>query len=137
MSQRNIRLFFTTGLLLLSMFAFGFAGDRARPNWDSFGKQLVIALNTPNTGLQVSAMQRIIQYADSLDVYGARYAVMDIFLQSENAHIRRLALVTLNKINSRFDLGYLQLHYPYEKDTMIKKHIAAVLLDAGWDVPGQ
>ena len=137
MLHRNHRRLLSTGLLLLSFFAFGFAGENAKPDWNKFGKQLVIALNSQNTGLQISAMQRIIRYADSLDVYAARYAVMDIFLESENTKVRQLALATLHKINSRFDLGYLQLHYPYEENDVIKKQIAAVLLDSGWNLPAQ
>ncbi len=123
------------GLMVMAFLAVSFAGSKPRTDWKKFSQQLLVALQSENTGLQASAMQRIIQYFDSLDIYQARYPVMDIFLKSDNPQVRQLALVTLHKIHSRFDLGYLQLHYPFEKDQVIKNQIAAVLLSSGWHLP--
>lgn len=135
MLHSKYRRLFVSTLLLLSFFAFGFAGDKANAKWAKFSEQLVKAVKSPNSGVRASAIQHMIRYYDSLDVYAARYDLMDLFLKSDNPGMRRLSLVAMHKINSRFDMGYLQLHYPYEKDNSIKSQIAAVLHDTGRYVP--
>lgn len=138
MLHSNYRRLFVTSLLLLNFFAFGFAGDKAKAkSWSEFSKQLIEAVQSPNVGVHASAIQQMIQYYDSLDIDAARYDIMDLFLKSDNQGVRQLALVALHKINNNFDMGYLQLHYPYEKDEVIKNQLASVLQDTGRQIPRQ
>lgn len=129
--------FFVTTLLLLSFFVLAFAGDKDKTDWPEFSTQLLEAVKSQNTGIHASAMQQMIQYYDSLDIDAARYDIMDLFLKSDNQGVRQLALVALHKINNNFDMGYLQLHYPYEKDEVIKNQLASVLQDTGRQIPRQ
>ncbi len=106
------------------------ADEPADVNWDQFSKGLTMALKSDNLGVKLSAMQLVIKYGDKVDVRNARYDVMDTFLDSKDRRIRRLALVTLSKINNTFDLGLLERQIKFEDDSVIKNQIVAVLIAA-------
>ncbi len=106
------------------------ADEPADVNWDQFSKGLTMALKSDNLGVKLSAMQLVIKYGDKVDVRNARYDVMDTFLDSKDRRIRRLALVTLSKINNTFDLGLLERQIKFEDDPVIKNQIVAVLIAA-------
>ncbi|HEM48992.1 MAG TPA: hypothetical protein ENO27_02160 [Caldithrix sp.] len=99
-------------------------------NWDRFSEGLKMALKSDNLGVKLSAMQLVIKYGDKVDVTAARYDVMDSFLYSKDRRVRRLALVTLAKINNTFDMGLLERQIKFEDDPVIKNQIAAVLIAA-------
>ena len=106
------------------------ADEPADVKWDQFSEGLVQALQSENTGLQLSAMQMVIRYGDKVDVKAARYDVMDTFLYSKDRRVRQLALVALSKINNTFDMGLLERQIGFENDPVIKNQIAAVLIAA-------
>jgi len=106
------------------------ADEPAEVNWDKFSDGLVMALQSDNIGVKLSAMQMVIKYGDKVDVVKARYDVMDTFLYSKNRKERQLALIALYKINNVLDMGLLERQYQFEEDPVIKNQIAAVLIAA-------
>ncbi len=135
MLRSTHRNFIVAGFVLLFLLSFGFAQEAKTPDWKSFSKQLVKSVKSENEGVRISAMQQIIRFSDSVKVTSARYVVMEKFLTAKDRGVRQLALVTLYKIGNWFDMGYLQLHYPYEKDPVLKHQIAAILIAKGREIP--
>ncbi|NOX88196.1 MAG: hypothetical protein GXO77_04155 [Calditrichaeota bacterium] len=135
MLRSTYRNFIVAGFVLLFLLSFGFAQETRTPDWKKFSKQLVKSVKSENEGVRISAMQQIIRFSDSVKVTNARYAVMKNFLSAKDHGVRQLALITLYKIGNWFDMGYLQLHYPYEKDPLLKRQIAAILIAKGRRIP--
>ncbi len=96
-------------------------------NWDAFSVNLVKAIKSGHPGLQQSAMQRIIQYADNLDVEDAVWTISQISRFDNDSRVRRLAMVTLYNIKSDKALAYIGQNLKLEKDQTIKKHGCCML----------
>ncbi|MEJ2052888.1 MAG: hypothetical protein P8X42_03120 [Calditrichaceae bacterium] len=103
-----------------------FAGDR-KVNWDAFSVNLVVAMKSKNPGLQQAAMQRIIQYTDSLDITDAVYDIALIFGFHNNPKMRRLAMVTLSKINTNHSLNYLCRFLKFENNQAIRNQCCLII----------
>ena len=97
-------------------------------DWKSFSKNLVMAIKTPNTGLQVSAMQLIITYAEKLDVSDATLDLVRLYRTHKNERVRQIALVTINEINNDWATGIVKRDYAFEKSQSIKKMMAAIIV---------
>lgn len=103
-----------------------FAGDR-KVNWDAFSTNLVVAIKSNHQGLQESAMQRIIQYSDSLIVTDAVYDIALVFRFDKNSQMRRLAMVTLSKINTDQSLSYLCQYLKYEENPSVRQQCCGII----------
>lgn len=112
------RSFVTLGILVLT--GMTFANDT---NWKSFSKNIVIALQSENPGLQQSAMQMVIKYGDRLNVKDAVFDVMRVFRNHPNTRVRRLALITLTKMNSNWANYFLTRQIRFEKVASIKRQL--------------
>ena len=129
-------------LMLFILYSFSFAQTTPeKTDWIAFSENLVIAVKSGHPGLQQSAMQRIIQYKDKLDVSDAVYEIGQIFRFDENPQMRRLAMVTLNAINTDKALATVSEYLKYEDEFCIKKQgccvlNAYVLAKASQDVDG-
>jgi hypothetical protein len=104
-------------------------GNERKVNWEAFGANLVVALKSNHPGLQESAMQRIIQYSENLDVTDAVYDIALIFRFDDNSQMRRLAMVTLSKINTDHSLSYLCQYLKYEENSSIRKQCCCIIKD--------
>lgn len=125
--MKHFKLFlvlFLTGLL--SFVSTGFAGDH-QVNWDAFSKNLVVAIKSGHPGLQQAAMQRIIQYSDKLDVEDAVWHIAQIFRFNDNPRFRRLALVTLYKINTDKAMKYVNRYIKLEPDKCLQRQGCCIL----------
>ena len=111
-------------LLTSTIFAEG-----RKVNWEAFSTNLIVALKSNHPGLQESAMQRIIRYSDSLDITDAVYDIALIFRFDSNPGMRRLAMVTLSKINTDHSLGYLCQYLKYEDNSSIRKQCCCIIRD--------
>lgn len=131
MKRSNLTIAFVAVAILIFSLSTVFAQESANVDWKAYSKSLVKAVKSSNEGVKFSAMQQIIRYADKVSVSPARYEVMDIFLTSNNRQVRRLALVTLYKINNSLDMGLLERQIKFEKDPVIKRQIAAILFETG------
>lgn len=96
-------------------------------DWQAFSKNLVKALATPNEGLQLSAMQQIITYADKLDVDDAVFDIMRFYRDHKNEKVRQLALTTLYKTQNKWAMGFLRLAVRFEKSPLLKRQIYKIL----------
>ena len=74
-------------------------------------------------------MQRIIRYSDSLEVTDAIYDIALIFRFDNNPQMRRMAMVTLSKINSDYSLNYLCQYLKYEDNPSIRKQCCCIIRD--------
>ncbi len=113
-------------LLAMTLISTGFAQE-GKVDWEMFGENLMWGLTSENEGLQRSAMQFIIKYADSLDINEASPDVYQIFSSHENPKVRQLALVTLYKMNCVWCLKNLVDDIYKETDPIIRHQIAAIL----------
>jgi hypothetical protein len=109
-------------LLISNIFA-----ESRKINWNAFSANLIVAVKSNHSGLQQSAMQRIIQYADSLNVTDAVYDIALIFRFDKNTQMRRLAMVTLSKINTDYSLNYLCRFLKYENNPSIQKQCCCII----------
>lgn len=125
--MKYLNLFSALLLAVILVFATaGFAGEH-QVNWDAFSKNLVEAIKSGNPGLQQSAMQRIIQYSDKLDVEQAVWHIAQIFRFDDNSRFRRLAMVTLYKINSDKAIYYVNKYIPKESEECLKRQDCCIL----------
>ncbi|MEJ2634337.1 MAG: hypothetical protein P8184_03470 [Calditrichia bacterium] len=117
-------------VLILGFFLLAWSNDQAQErkvNWDAFSKNLVMALATPNEGLQQSAMQMIIRYSDNLNVDGAIFDIVRIFRNHKNPQVRRLAMVTIYKMQHGWAMDFLKRNLKFEKDETIRKHCCCMV----------
>ena len=98
-------------------------------NWEAFSENLVKAIKSGHPGLQQSAMQRIIRYADSLDIKDAVYPLVQIFRFDDNDKVRRLAMVALAKINTDHAISYLYKYMKFEENVMIRHQCVCIIND--------
>ncbi|MFC2088097.1 hypothetical protein ACFLSX_00715 [Calditrichota bacterium] len=113
-------------ILIVSMFTLvtsTVAKDK-QENWEKFSQSLVETIKSQNDGLKQSAMQRIIQYSDKLDVKEAAFDIYNVYRWHNNDNVRRLALVAL--YNTKYDWAMNQIvkdikieHSPALKRQMI------------------
>ena len=115
-------------ILILLLSSDIFAGN-GKVNWDAFSTNLVVALKSNHPGLQESAMQRIIRYSDSLEITDGIYDIALIFRFDDNPQMRRLAMVTLSKINTDYSLSYLCQYLKYENNQSIRKQCCCIIRD--------
>ena len=126
--MKRTKVFFSTLLLIAVMSQTSLLMAQEREvNWKAFSVNLVKALKSDNPGLQQSAMQRIIRYADKLDVDAAVYDIANIFRFDKNSRVRRLAMVTLSSINSDKSMEYLSKYLKYEEEKSIKKQACCII----------
>ncbi|OGB60352.1 MAG: hypothetical protein A2Y94_01160 [Caldithrix sp. RBG_13_44_9] len=105
-----------------------FAQER-QVNWEAFSKNLVMALGTTNTGLQLSAMGMIIRYSDKLQVDDAVFDIMRIYRLNKDPQVRILALVALHKIQNEWSMYCLKSNMKFETDERVKQMCSFVLND--------
>ena len=125
--MKYLRCIAVFSLCILFLFAAFAQAQTRQVNWEAFSVNLVKAIESGHPGLQQSAMQRIIQYADYLNVDEAIYEIGQIFRFNENSKIRRLAMVALFKINNDEALQVLARYMPLEEDSSIKNQGCCIL----------
>jgi len=101
--------------------------DATEAQWDVFSKNLVSALNSDNEGVRNSAMRLVIQYHSKVNVKDAMITVMRIYNNSDSENVRRMAVLTLSKMNSNYAMNYLKLSEKYERSESVQRTIKAVL----------
>ncbi|NIV95503.1 hypothetical protein GWN42_22610, partial [candidate division KSB1 bacterium] len=103
--------------------------DTQKPDWSAFSKNLVRAMKTPCEGLQLSAMQQIITYADNLHTDSAVFEVMRFYRNHQDDRVRVLALNTLHRMKNKWAMGFLRVLVEDEKSEVVKRHIYFILAD--------
>ena len=100
-----------------------------KTDWNAFSKNLVKAMASENVGLQMSAMQQIITYAENLDVSDAVFDVVSVYRNHKNEQVRKLALTTLYKMNNGWAIDFLAREVRFEKSPQLKKQIYQILCE--------
>jgi hypothetical protein len=98
-------------------------------NWDLIGENLVVGIQSGNPGVQQAAMRLIIQYADKLNVNDAERELMRIYRFSDDTNMRRLALVTLHKIESEYAIDFAKRNLKFETNEKVLKLSEAAICD--------
>lgn len=121
--------FFTSMLaLLLTLMSFSFGGTKYDGvEWGKFSSNIEVALNSENTGLKQSAIHMLYKYTEYLNVKNAVNEVMEEYVYSNDQQTRKLALVTLYKMQDEWALALLKSNNRFEKDESIKKCVDSIV----------
>jgi hypothetical protein len=95
--------------------------------WEMFSQNLVRALASGNDGVQQAALRMIIQHADFVQVDEALPDIVRIYQTSNDEALRRMAVVTLGKVQSEWAIEYLRRAERFEKSPVLRNQIRAVL----------
>lgn len=98
-----------------------------KTNWKSFSKNLVTAIKSGNTGLQVSAMQLVIKWGDRINVSGAALDLVKLYRKHENEKVRQIALVTINAMNNDWAAGIAIRDLAFEDSERMKRMMVAII----------
>ncbi len=102
------------------------ASDKAI-NWKLVSKNLVRSLASDNEGLRQSAMHFFIENADKLDIDRAMFDVMRVYHHHSELRMRKLALVTLYKMQNKRVIEFLKTDLRFENSEQLKHMIAAIV----------
>ena len=72
-------------------------------------------------------MQLIIRYSDKIDVTDGVFDVMREFRNNDDQNIRKLALITLYKMNDNWAIEFLKMQHQYEENQDIKNKIEHIV----------
>ena len=114
-------------LVLVSLSSLAFAGNNENVNWKKFSDNLTKSLKSENIGVRLSAMQLIIRYSDKIDVTDGVFDVMREFRNNDDQNIRKLALITLYKMNDNWAIEFLKMQHQYEENQDIKNKIEHIV----------
>lgn len=106
----------------------GFAAEKAI-NWKHVSKNLVRSLASDNEGLRQSAMAFFVEHADKLDIHEAVYDVVRIYRNHPDLRVRKLALVTLYKMQNKWAMEFLKVDLRFQDHQELKNMAAAIVLD--------
>ncbi len=103
--------------------------DPDADQWKKFSKNLVVALKSDNDGVCAGAMGMVIRFSEKIDVSDALFDVVSIYRNHEDENMRRMALVTLGKMDSPQAIGFLTRAEQFEKSEVLRKTMRAVIHD--------
>lgn len=98
-----------------------------KTDWKSFSKNLVAALKTDNTGLQVSAMQLVIKWKDRINVNDAALDLVKLYRSHKNEYVRQMALVTINTMSNDWAAGIVVRDLNFEESERMKRMMVAII----------
>ncbi len=74
-------------------------------------------------------MGMVIRFGEKVDVSDAVFDVVNIYRTHEDENMRRMALVTLGKMDSDWAIGFLQRAEQFETSDVLKQTMRAVIKD--------
>ena len=101
--------------------------DPDADQWKTFSKNLVVALKSDNDGVCAGAMGMVIRFSKKVDVSDALFDVVSIYRNHEDENMRRMALVTLGKMDSPLAIGFLTRAEQFEKSDVLRQTMRAVI----------
>lgn len=107
------------------------AAQERTVDWKSISKNLVLALASENEGLRQSAMEFFVLYSDRLDLNAAVYDVMRVYRNHKNMRVRKLALVTLYKMQNKWAMEFLKIDLRFQESEELKRMVAAIVREYG------
>lgn len=96
--------------------------------WEAFNKNLTKAVESDNPGVVEGALTQIAQYGQFMEFPELTvFEVMRIYRDHENPRIKRLAVVALGNMGSRWAIEFLDMLAPYEENEALKKTMENVV----------
>ena len=96
-------------------------------DWKLVSKNLVRSLASDNEGLRQSAMAFFVEHADKLDINEAVYDVMRVYRNHPDLRVRKLALVTLYKMQNSWAMEFLKVDLRFQDQEQLKQMVAAIV----------
>lgn len=96
-------------------------------DWKKVSKNLVRSLSSGNEGVRQSAMDFYIQNADKLDIDAAVYDVMHVYRNHKDERVKKLALVTLYKMQNKWAMEFLKVDLRFQDSEELKHMVAAIV----------
>src|SRR5262245_20268583 len=96
-------------------------------NWKQVSKNLVRSLASDNEGLRQSAMAFFIEHSDKLNIQESVYDVMRIYRNHPDLRVRKLALVTLYKMQNKWAMEFLKVDLRFQDQQDLKNMVAAIV----------
>ena len=128
--MKHLRFLLTVLLLVAAMPAHATTDDLVPPGpeageeaWAAFSANLVVALKSDNEGLRVSALHRVAEYGEKLDVCDARFEMVSLFRDSKDERVRMLALAALSKAKDAWIADFFYRSARLESDP----HMASLM----------
>jgi hypothetical protein len=122
--------FLTLAVFGLALLAWNNSPAQEREiNWKLVSKNLVRALASENEGLRQSAMEIYVRHADRLNIEASVYDVMRVYRNHQSPRVKKLALVTLYKMQNKWAIEFLKLDLRFQDDETLKRMVAAILLE--------
>ncbi len=103
----------------------------AGSEWKAFNKNLIEAIHSDNEGVREGALMQISRYGDFLEFPESTvFEVMRIYRDHDDPKIKRLAIVALGNMGSRWAIEFLDMLAPYEQNETLKKTMESVVREA-------
>ncbi|NUO82405.1 hypothetical protein HUU05_20205, partial [candidate division KSB1 bacterium] len=68
-----------------------------------------------------------VRHSDQLDIQAAVYDVMRVYRNHKDVRVRKLALVTLYKMQNKWALEFLKIDLRFQDDKELKRMVAAIV----------
>lgn len=143
MCHTNLKptLFTSLGTLVLAMvfavpaFAQQPVADRdtmlTGAQWDAFNKSIIDAVHSDNRGVREGGLVQICQYGDYMSFPELTvFQVMHIYRDDPDPRIKRLAVVALGNMGSKWAIEFLDMLSEYEDNESLRKTIDSVVREA-------
>ncbi len=99
--------------------------------WEAFNKSLIESVHSDNAGVREGALVQIAHYGDFLEFPELTvFEVMRIYRDNDDTQIKRLAIVALGNMGSKWAIEFLDMLAPYEENETLKKTMESVVRQA-------
>jgi hypothetical protein len=99
--------------------------------WQAFNRNLIEAVQSESEGVREGALVQIAHYGDYMDFPELTvFEVMHIYRDDRDPGIKRLAVVALGNMGSRWAIEFLAMLAPYEKDPALRRTMKSVVREA-------
>lgn len=99
--------------------------------WEAFNESLINAVHDDNEGVREGALMQIAYYGDFMDFPELTvFEVMRIYRDHDDPQIKRLAVVALGNMGSKWAIEFLDMLAPYETNEALRKTMESVVREA-------
>lgn len=96
--------------------------------WETFNQNLIDAVHRGSDGVREGALMQIAHYGEYMDFPELTvFEVMRLYRDHEDPRIKRLAVVALGNMGSRWAIEFLDMLAPYEEDASLRKTMESVV----------
>jgi hypothetical protein len=96
--------------------------------WQAFNQSLISAVVSDNSGVKEGALVQIAHYGDYMTFPELTvFEVMRMYRDSDDPKMKRLAVVALGNMGSRWAIEFLDMLSEYEPDDTIRRTMESVV----------